>query len=41
MEFVEVYFYMNGKFLQQKDGMAMDNVLSPIVSNIFMSILRN
>jgi hypothetical protein len=41
MELLEVclrttYFQVNDKFFQQKDGMAMGNSLSPIVSNIFM-----
>ncbi|PNF18952.1 hypothetical protein B7P43_G14912, partial [Cryptotermes secundus] len=30
------YFQVDDKFFQQKDGMAMGNSLSPIVSNIFM-----
>ncbi|XP_023710176.1 uncharacterized protein LOC111865964 [Cryptotermes secundus] len=41
MELLEVclrttYFQVDDKFFQQKDGMAMGNSLSPIVSNIFM-----
>ena len=41
MELLEVclrttYFQVDDKFFQQKDGMAMENSLSPIVSNIFM-----
>jgi hypothetical protein len=31
-----IYFQVNDKFFQQKDGMAMGSSLSPIVSNIFM-----
>jgi hypothetical protein len=30
------YFQVDDKFFQQKDGMAMENSLSPIVSNNFM-----
>jgi hypothetical protein len=30
------YFQFDGKFYQHKDGMAMGNSLSPVVSNIFM-----
>jgi hypothetical protein len=30
------YFQFDGKFYQQKDGMATGNSLSPAVSNIFM-----
>jgi hypothetical protein len=30
------YFQVDDKFFQQKDGMAMGNSLSLIVSNIFM-----
>jgi hypothetical protein len=29
-----MYFRVDDKFFQQKDGMAMGNSLSPIVSNI-------
>jgi hypothetical protein len=41
MELVEIclrttYFQVGDKFVQQKDGMAMGNSLSTIVSNIFM-----
>jgi hypothetical protein len=41
MEVLEVclrttYFQVDGKFFQQKDGMAMGSSLSPIVSDIFM-----
>jgi hypothetical protein len=41
MELLEVclrttYFQVNHKFFQQKDGMAIESSLSPIVSNIFM-----
>jgi retron-type reverse transcriptase len=46
MELLEVclrttYFQVVDKFFQQKDDMAMGSSLSPIISNIFMSILRN
>jgi hypothetical protein len=30
------YFQLDDKFFQQKDGMAMGSLLSPIVSNIYM-----
>jgi hypothetical protein len=30
------YFQVDGKFFQQKDGMAMGSTLSPVVSNIFI-----
>jgi hypothetical protein len=30
------YFQADNKFFQQKDGMAMECCVSPIVSNIFM-----
>jgi hypothetical protein len=30
------YFQVDDKFFQQKDGMAMESSLPPIVSNIFM-----
>jgi hypothetical protein len=30
------YFQVDDKFFQQKDGMAMGNDLSPVVSNIYM-----
>jgi hypothetical protein len=31
-----VYFQLDDKFFQQKDGMVMGSCPSPIVSNIFM-----
>jgi hypothetical protein len=34
------YFQFEDKFYQQKDGMAMGNSLSPVVSNIFMEHLE-
>jgi hypothetical protein len=30
------YFQFGDKFYQQKEGMAMDNALSPVVNNVFM-----
>jgi hypothetical protein len=41
MELLEVclkttYFQVDDKFFQQKEGMAMGNTLSPVVSNIYM-----
>jgi hypothetical protein len=46
MEVLEVclrttYYQVDDKFFQQKDGMAMRSSLSPILSNIYMELLRN
>jgi hypothetical protein len=36
-----IYFQVDDKIFQQKDGMAMGNSLLPIVSNIYMEYFEN